>query len=164
MIDGPLIGLNYMADAKMKNARKRAERGICMNKLTIIGHLTKDAELRTVKVAGVDTPVCNFTVAANYYRRNANGERPVQFVRVTAWRDFATKTAPYLKKGVNVMVSGPARVSVYQSTQDRTWRGQLEITSIDDFEFVSAAKKEEPAETEIDPADAPADADEFPFG
>lgn len=127
-----------------------------MNKLSIVGHITKDAELRKVNVAGVETPVATFTVAANYGRKNENGERQVQYVRVTAWRDFATKTAPYLKKGMQVFVAGPMRISVYKSNQDGTWRGTAEITRIEDFEFLSAQKKEEAT-----PAAAPAAPEEY---
>lgn len=138
-----------------------------MNKLFIMGHLTADATVRTVNVAGVPTPVATFTVAANYGRRNENGDRNVQFVRCTAWREFASKLAPYLKKGTQVAVEGPCRVSVYQSNQDRTWRGQLEIPTIESFEFLSAQKRDEAAEPAEAPAPetpaAPAADDGYPF-
>ena len=53
-----------------------------MNKLTIIGNLTKDPELRTTQDG---TSVCNFTVAVN--RRKSNGQQPeADFFRVSAWR------------------------------------------------------------------------------
>lgn len=123
-----------------------------MNKLFISGHLTADATLREVNVAGVKTPVATFTVAANYGKRNADGDRNVQYVRCTAWREFATNTAKYLKKGTQVSVMGPARVSVYQSNQDRTWRGQLEISTIESFEFLSPQKRDEAPETPAAPA------------
>ena len=135
-----------------------------MLKLTITGHLTRDAVMREVDIAGVKTPVCSFTVAANYGRKNEAGERAVQYVNVTAWREHAKKLYPYLKKGTNVFVGGPSRVSVYQSTQDQSWRGTLEISRIEDFEFLSAQQKVEeiPAPAAPTAADAPED-DGYPF-
>ena len=58
-----------------------------MNKLTIIGNLTRDPELRTTS-AGVN--VCDFTVAVNRRNRNRdaqNGQPEADFFRVSAWRE-----------------------------------------------------------------------------
>lgn len=141
-----------------------------MNKLSIVGHLTTDATLVKRNVAGVPTDVCTFTVAANSGRRDENGQRPVMYVRVTMWRNQAVNTAPYLKKGTQVLVEGPLKVSVYQSRQDGSWRAQPEISVVQNFEFLSAQKRD----GDEAPADAPAaahtsadgdpDADEYPFG
>ena len=59
-----------------------------MNKLTIIGNLTRDPELRTT-TTGVN--VCDFTVAVNRrQRRDAQGGQPeADFFRMTAWRERA---------------------------------------------------------------------------
>ena len=59
-----------------------------MNKLTIIGNLARDPELRTVR-DGIS--VCDFTVAVNRRgsRQNtANGQSDADFFRVTAWRQL----------------------------------------------------------------------------
>lgn len=135
-----------------------------MNKLSIVGHLTADATLVNRTVAGVQTPVCTFTVAANSGRRDENGQRPVTYVRVTMWREQATRTAPYLKKGQQVLVEGPLKVSVYQSRQDGAWRASPEINVVQNFEFLSAQKRDE-TEAPAAPAEPEEPApDEFPFG
>ena len=51
-----------------------------MNKIVIIGNLTKDPVLRSTP-SGVS--VCDFTVAVN---RRGKGENEADFFRVTAWR------------------------------------------------------------------------------
>ena len=135
-----------------------------MNKLIITGHLTKDAENRVVKVAGVDTPVATFTVAANYGPRDAEGKRKVQFIRVTAWRQHATALLPYLKKGANVAVCGAVSCSVYVSTQDHAPRATMEISRIEDFEFLSASNAPKIKGGEVIEDEAAEEADEFPFG
>ena len=56
-----------------------------MNKLMIIGNLTRDPEVRSVQ--GGYT-VCDFTVAVNNTRRNQNqadGQNDATFFRVTTW-------------------------------------------------------------------------------
>lgn len=138
-----------------------------MNKLFITGHLVRDAENRTVKVANSDTPVATFTVAANYGNRDANGNRKVQYIRVTAWRQHATSLLPYLKKGTHVLVGGAVSCSVYTSTQDHAPRATMEISRIEDFEFLSAGAQNAPkiknGET-VTTEEAPEDIEEFPFG
>lgn len=135
---------------------------------SIIGNITRDATLREVDIAGVKTPVVTFTVAANYGTRNENGDRSVQYVNCTMWRNFAQKVAPYLKKGQMISAVGTPRISVYQSQQDRTWRGQFELTNIQNFEFLGGAKHGAAAPApeaapETVPEEPAAEADNYPF-
>lgn len=104
-----------------------------MNKLTIIGSLTRDPELRTTQ-SGVN--VCSFTVAVNR-RRKADGQQDADYFRVTAWRQLADICHKYLGKGRKVAVIGPVSVSTY-TANDGSTRANLEVTA-DDVEFLSAA-------------------------
>ncbi len=105
-----------------------------MNKLTIIGNLTRDPELRTLS-SGI--PVCSFTVAVNRRRsQNAeNGQPEADFFRVSAWRQLGENCARYLSKGRKVCVIGPVTVNTY-TANDGTTRASLEVTA-DDVEFLS---------------------------
>ncbi|MBQ7867903.1 MAG: single-stranded DNA-binding protein [Clostridia bacterium] len=104
-----------------------------MNKLTIIGNLTRDPELRTTST-GLN--VCSFTVAVNR-RRSANSNQPeADFFRVTAWRQLGEICQRYLAKGRKVAVVGPVSVSTYTGN-DGTTRASLEVTA-DDVEFLSS--------------------------
>lgn len=100
-----------------------------MNKLTLIGNLTRDPEIRTTP-NGVT--VCNFTLAVN--RRGKAGQE-TDFFRVTAWRQLGENCARYLAKGRKAFVSGPVSVSTYQA-QDGGTRVQLEVTA-EDVEFLT---------------------------
>lgn len=103
-----------------------------MNKLNIIGNLTKDPELRSTRDG---TPVCSFTVAVN--RRRKEGQpQEADYFRVTAWRGLAELCNRYLTKGRKVAVSGPVSVSTYTGNDGST-RASLEVTA-DDVEFLSA--------------------------
>ena len=108
-----------------------------MNKLTIIGNLTRDPELRTTST-GLN--VCSFTVAVNR-RRSANSNQPeADFFRVTAWRQLGENCQRYLAKGRKVAVVGPVSVSTY-TANDGTTRASLEVTA-DDVEFLSSRNED----------------------
>ena len=108
-----------------------------MNKLTIIGNLTRDPELRTTST-GLN--VCTFTVAVNR-RRSANSNQPeADFFRVTAWRQLGEICQRYLAKGRKVAVTGSVSVSTYTGN-DGTTRANLEVTA-DDVEFLSSRNED----------------------
>lgn len=114
-----------------------------MNKLTIIGNLTRAPELRTTQTG---KNVCSFTVAVNR-RKSANGQQEADFFRVTAWDKLGEHCYTYLDKGKKVAVVGPVKVNTYQ-TGDGSTRAQLEVTA-DDVEFLSPAKAAEGPSPEV---------------
>lgn len=129
-----------------------------MNRLTIIGNLTRDPELRSTPTGD---SVCDFTVAVNRrVRRDAqNGQQPeADFFRVTAWRQLGENCSKYLAKGRKVAVVGPVRVRTYQAN-DGTTRASLEVTA-DDVEFLSPRGEGEGMTGGYAPAAAPAPAAE----
>jgi len=128
-----------------------------MNKLFIVGNLTRDPELRTT--AAGDS-VCSFSVAVNRRgRRDAQGNQPeADFFRVTAWRALGENCAKFLSKGRKVAVTGSVRVSTYQA-QDGTTRASLEVQA-DDVEFLSPRGEGEGASAGYAPAASAAPAAE----
>ena len=108
-----------------------------MNKLTIIGNLTKDPELRTTATG---LSVCQFTVAVN--RRKAKEEQETDYFRVTAWRERGEICAKYLTKGSKVCVIGPVSVRPWE-TQDGKHGASLEVTA-DEVEFLSSKNEAKP--------------------
>jgi len=128
-----------------------------MNKLFIIGNLTRDPELRTT--AAGDS-VCSFSVAVNRRgRRDAQGNQPeADFFRVTAWRALGENCSMFLSKGRKVAVTGSVRVSTYQA-QDGTTRASLEVQA-DDVEFLSPRGEGEGASAGYAPAASAAPAAE----
>ena len=124
-----------------------------MNKLFIVGNLTRDPELRTTS-SGVS--VCSFSVAVNR-RRSANsaaGNQPeADFFRVSAWRQLGENCHKYLAKGRKVAVTGSVSVNTYQGS-DGVTRASLEVNA-DDVEFLSP--KGEGMAPGSEPAVAPSD-------
>jgi len=111
-----------------------------MNRLTIIGNLTRDPELRTTP-AGIS--VCDFSVAVNRRgRRDPQSNQPeADFFRVSAWRELGENCAKYLSKGRKVCVVGPVSVRTYQAS-DGTTRANLEVMATE-VEFLSARNDNE---------------------
>lgn len=104
-----------------------------MNKLFIIGNLTRDPELRSTR-DGIS--VCTFTVAVNRRVRSAEAGQPeADFFRVTAWRALGENCAKYLTKGRKVGVVGAVSCQTYTGNDGNT-RASLEVTA-DDVEFLS---------------------------
>ena len=109
-----------------------------MNKIILIGNLTRDPELRTTP-NGVS--VCDFTIAVNNRsgrnQQTAGGQQQdAQFFRISAWRQLGENCSRYLQKGRKVFVSGPLTARTYQGNDGQT-RVSLEVTA-DDVEFLSS--------------------------
>ena len=112
-----------------------------MNRLTIIGNLTRDPELRTTPSG---TNVCSFTVAVNRRsRRDAqnNNQPEADFFRVSAWNQLGETCARYLAKGRKVAVVGPVSVRTYQGSDGQT-RASLEVMA-NEVEFLSSRSEGE---------------------
>lgn len=112
-----------------------------MNKLTIIGNLTRDPELRTTATG---LSVCTFTVAVN--RRKSGQETEADFFKVTAWRERGETCAKYLQKGKKVCVVGPVSVETYEGKDGKTYVNLAVLA--DEVEFLSPRDSAAPAQPE----------------
>lgn len=86
-----------------------------LNKVMIIGRLTRDPEIRTT---GTGTNVASFSVATSFNWTDQSGQKKEQteFHNVVAWRKLGEIVGQYLKKGSQVYIEG--RLST------RSWEGQ----------------------------------------
>ena len=82
-----------------------------MNKVILVGRLTKDPELRAT-TSGIS--VCSFTVACDRRFVKAGEERKADFINCIAWRQSAEAIAKYFVKGNRIALEG--------SIQTRTWQ------------------------------------------
>jgi len=81
-----------------------------MNKVTLMGRLTKDPELKST-TTGVS--VCSFSIAVNRRFVKAGEERQADFINCVAWRQTAEFICKYFAKGRMIAVAG--------SIQTRNW-------------------------------------------
>ena len=111
-----------------------------MNRLTIIGNLTRDPEQRTTPSGAT---VCSFTVAVNRRgRRDGQNNQPeADFFRVSAWNQLGETCARYLAKGRKVAVVGPVSIHTYQGNDGQT-RASLEVMA-NEVEFLSSRNEME---------------------
>ena len=82
-----------------------------MNRVVLIGRLTKDPELRYT--SGSNAAVCNFTIAVDRTFQGQNGEREADFIPVVVWNKQAENVKNYLTKGSQVAVEGRIQVRNY---------------------------------------------------
>ena len=94
-----------------------------MNKVILMGRLTRDPEMRTTP-SGVATTSFSIAVQRNY--ANAQGDREADFINCVAWRKQAENIAKYCTKGSQVAVDGRIQTRNYDA-QDGTKRYVTEV-------------------------------------
>ena len=97
-----------------------------LNKVMIIGRLTRDPELRTTPNGA---SVCQLGLATNYvYTNQASGQKveQVEYHNVVLWRKLAEIANQYLKKGRRVYIEGRLTTRSWDA-QDGTKRSKTEI-------------------------------------
>lgn len=94
-----------------------------MNKVILIGRLTRDPEMRTTTSG---TTVTRFSLAVTRTYQDQNGERGADFINCVAWRKQAENIAKYCTKGSQVAVDGRIQTGSYDA-QDGSKRYTTDI-------------------------------------
>lgn len=87
-----------------------------LNRVVLVGRLTKDPEFRTTP-SGVE--VSTFTLAVNRTFTNAQGEREADFINVVVFRKQAKNVNDYLSKGSLAGVDGRVQSRSYENQEGR---------------------------------------------
>lgn len=107
-----------------------------MNKVHLIGNLTKDPELRYTKN---NIPVAGYTIAVN----TGYGEmKETNYINITTWGKAGEFVNKYFKKGQSIALTGRLKNKNYESNGVKHYG--MEVVT-EDIEFVGS-KKEEPKE------------------
>jgi len=96
-----------------------------LNKVILIGRLTRDPELR---YTGSGIPVANFSLAVDRPFANKQGERETDFIRIVVWRKLAEVCAKNLGKGRLVAVDGRIQINSYEA-QDGSKRQATDVVA-----------------------------------
>lgn len=104
-----------------------------MNKVILIGRLTRDPELRTIANG---TPTATFSLAVDRNFTNQQGEREADFINCVVWRKQAENLAKYCTKGSQVAVEGRIQTRNYDA-QDGTKRYVTEVI-VDNVSFLGS--------------------------
>lgn len=100
-----------------------------MNKVMLVGRLTKMPELREVK----DKKVCEFTIATN----RVNG-KDADFINCVAWNSQAENLCKYQVKGNIIGVIGELRIDNYEIEGNKRYKTYVMVNNI---EFLESKKE-----------------------
>ena len=103
-----------------------------MNKVVLIGRLTKDPELRFTPGSGA--AVTTLTLAVDKYNAKT-GQKEADFVPVVVWGKQAENTANYMSKGSQMAISGRIQTRNYEA-KDGTKRYVTEVVATE-VQFLS---------------------------
>lgn len=104
-----------------------------MNKVFLIGRLTRNPELR---YTGNNTAVASFTLAVNRTFTNQSGEREADFINIVVWRKQAENVKNYLSQGSQVAIDGRIQTRSYDD-QNGNKRYITEVIA-DNVEFLGS--------------------------
>ncbi len=92
-----------------------------MNRVFLMGNLTRDPELRYVPSGAA---VCELGLAVNDRRKNANGEwiEETTFVNVTVWSRTAEIASEYLSKGSPVLIEGRLKLDTWEKDGKKNYK------------------------------------------
>ncbi|GAA0181189.1 single-stranded DNA-binding protein [Clostridium sediminicola] len=112
-----------------------------MNKIMLVGRITKDLELKEV---GEDkVPVVNFTIAVNSGINKNTGEKIVDFLPVSAWNKNAENLYKYTGKGTLISIIGSLRNRNFKISDGIT--KQIPEVRAERIQFLETKKREQEA-------------------
>ena len=102
-----------------------------MNKVVLIGRLTRDPELR---YTSSNIPSATFSLAVNRPFQNQNGVREADFINIVMWRKQAETAKKYLTKGSLISIEGRIQTRNYDGADGK----KVYVTEVvaDNFEFL----------------------------
>jgi single-strand DNA-binding protein len=145
------------------------------NKVTLMGNLTRDVEMRTTPSG---QSVANFSLAVSRSWKGQDGQTQEQtsFINCVAWGKAGEIIAQYVKKGDALLVSGRLDQRSWDDKESGQKRSTIEV-NVEDFNFVgggrggdsagapasspSSSKSKDVVIEDID--DKPIDLSEIPF-
>jgi single-strand DNA-binding protein len=105
-----------------------------INRVVLVGRLTKDPELR---YSPQGTAICTFTLAVNRQFSNNEGKREADFINIVAWRQLAELCSNYLKKGSQAGLEGRLQTRSYDNKEGK----RVYVTEVvaDNVQFLSSS-------------------------
>lgn len=111
-----------------------------LNKVMLIGNLTRDPELR---VTPKGTAICQFSLAVNRkFRDEAGADREeVTYVDIEAWGKSGENIAKYCTKGRPLFVEGRLRLDQWEDKNTKEKRSRMKVVC-DNFQFLGTGRAE----------------------
>ncbi len=131
-----------------------------LNKVMLIGNLTRDPEVRTT-TQGAN--VATFSIATNMRWTNPAGERQekAEFHNVVAWRRLADIAGQYLRRGMKIYVEGRLQTRSWDDAQGtKHWRTEVVAENFIMLDRANGGPQTQEPQSMPEPAAAPASAEE----
>jgi single-strand DNA-binding protein len=105
-----------------------------LNKVLLMGNLTRDPELR---VTPKGTPICQFSLAINRQFKMESGEsrEEVIYVDIEAWGKQGETIAKYCTKGRPLYVEGRLRLDQWEDKNTKEKRSRMKVV-LEQFQFL----------------------------
>lgn len=132
-----------------------------MNRVILIGRLTRDPELRYTASGAA---VASFCLAVDRPFKNSNGEKETDFINIVAWNKLGERCGVCLAKGKQVALEGRLQIRSYED-KDGTKRTVAEIVG-DNVQFLSpkdAVSKQDRDELAESVTNGPFNDEDVPF-
>lgn len=118
-----------------------------MNKVYLIGRMTKDAEIRTTQN---QTMVATFTLAVDRRFKDKDGQRQADFISCVAWRQTADFLSRYATKGSKIAVCGEIQTRNYDKDGKKIYVTEVVVDEVE-FAEAKAESKNEPKQKVKEP-------------
>jgi len=132
-----------------------------MNLVVLKGNLTRDPEVRVVKVKDKDVSVANFSVAVSRHFRKANGDKDqdTTFITCEAWDTAAETIGKYLVKGSAILVEGSLKNETWEVEGQKRSRVKVRVLR---FEMCGGKRNEDSQPDTQDTEQPDSDDDDSP--
>ena len=119
-----------------------------MNRVELIGRITRDPELR---YTSSNIATTRFTLAVNRPFQSQNGEQGTDFINVVVWRKQAENVKKYVSKGSLVAVEGRIQTGSYERDGQRVYTTDVVADSVQFLETKSQSQSR--TSEDVTPAD-----------
>ena len=117
-----------------------------MNRVVLVGRLTKDPDLRYTPT---NVPTASFTIAVSRTFTNQTGEKEADFIPIVVWRKQAENVKKFVQKGSLVGVEGRIQVRNYED-RDGIRRYVTEVVA-DNVVFLESKGGDQPQDIPVEP-------------
>lgn len=115
-----------------------------MNRIELIGRLTKDAEIRQTQSGKT---VATFTLAVNRpFAKKDSGQQTADFIRCQAWERTADVLKRFTHKGSQIGVSGRLQTREYDKDGQRQFISEVIVEQMDLLDSRREAQESQPAQ------------------
>ena len=119
-----------------------------MNKVVLIGRVTRDPELR---YTASNIPSVRFTLAVNRPFENQSGQREADFINIVVWGKQAENVKKYVTKGSLIAVEGRIQTGSYEKDGQRVYTTDVVADNVQFLE--SKAQSQNRVDNDVTPSD-----------